>query len=89
MHFSGLLLHPPSKVQMISSAMVSPQPVSSDMFRPRHLAIFMELESLSTYAAYVPTNVPVVLHTSVQIFKIIINIKILKVLKLSLWLNTI
>jgi len=68
MIFFGLLLFPPSKVQMISSAMAGPKQVGCDMFRPRHLAIFMELASLSTYAAYVPTNVAVVLHISVQIF---------------------
>jgi hypothetical protein len=86
MLFSGLLLLPPSKVQMISSAMVSPKQIGSDMFRPWHLAIFMELASLPTFAAYVSTNVAVVLP---QIFKIIINIKILKNLKISLWLNKI
>ena len=89
MHFSGLLLLPPSKVQVISSAMAGLKHVGCNMFRPRHLAIFMDLASLSTYAAYVPTNVAVVLRISVQIFKIVINIKILKILKISLWLNKI
>jgi len=42
---------------MISSAMVAPKQVGSNMFRPRHLAIFMEIASLSTFAAYVPTNI--------------------------------
>jgi len=89
MHFADLLLLPPSKVQMISSAMTGLKQVCCDMFRPRHLAIFMELAILSTYAAYVPTNVAVVLHISVEIFKIIINIKMLKILKIGLWLNKI
>jgi len=88
MHFSVLLLLPPSKVQLISSAMAGPKQVSSDKFRPRHLAIFMELASLSPYAPYVPTNVAVLLHISVK-YKIIINIKILKILQISFWLNKI
>jgi hypothetical protein len=71
---------------MISSAMADPKQEGSDMCRPRLLAIFVELGSLPTYASYAPTNVAVVLHISVQLFKIIINIKILKI---SLWLNAI
>ena len=51
------------------------------MFPPRLLAIFMELVSFSTYVAYVQTNVADVLHISVQIFKIIIDIKLVKALK--------
>jgi len=81
MHFSGLLLLPPSKVQMISSATPGLKQEGCDMFRPRHLAFFMDFAILSTYTAYVPTDVAVVLHISVQIFKTVINIKILKILK--------
>jgi len=71
---------------MISSAMADTKQVGFDMFRPRHMAIFVELASSSTFAANVTTNVAVVLT---QAFKIIINIKILKILKISLWLNKI